>query len=332
MRKLISTFWIIVVVITMINWGCSHECPDPVEPEPNDSTSCDTTNVTYIGTVVPILTTYCYGCHSGTQAQGNLDLTDYDQLFVVAQNGSLTGSIKHESGYSVMPPDSPKLSDCNIMLIEKWVNDTTFTTDPDPHPCDPDTVYFERDLLPLLSSVCAQPGCHDVTAADNIRLDSYDAVIASDIIKLDKPDESELYEVMIDSDPGNRMPPPPYDAISSDQAQLVLKWIEQDAQNLYCDEMCDTTDITYSVTIWEEIIQKHCLGCHNEQSAGGGIYLENYEDVKAAAEIPAGQYGSLLGVITYDPSNSPMPVNQDKLSDCMITQITKWIENGTPNN
>ena len=28
-------------------------------------------------------------------------------------------------------------------------------------PCDPDVVYFDRDLLPILKSNCAKSGCHD---------------------------------------------------------------------------------------------------------------------------------------------------------------------------
>ena len=52
---------------------------------------------------------------------------------------------------------------------------------PDPpigNPCDPDTVYFEKDLLPVLLSTCAQPGCHDaITMADGVRLTDYNSVM-----------------------------------------------------------------------------------------------------------------------------------------------------------
>jgi len=227
-----------------------------------------------------------------------------------------------------------------LIMLAGCKHDCTEIVEPDPgpspgpetHVCDPDTVYFEKDLLPILASSCATSGCHDATATEDIRLDSYAAVMASGIVTPYDPDESEMYEVIIETDSSDRMPPPPALYLPQEQIQLVYKWIEQGAQNLFCDEDCDTVNVTFSETIWQGIIQKHCFGCHNGASASGGIFLEDYQDVKAAAEIPAGQYGSLMGTVTHSQGNSAMPKNQDQLSACKITQLTKWIENGTPNN
>jgi hypothetical protein len=102
--------------------------------------------------------------------------------------------------------------------------------------CDPDTVYFERDLLPLLNSSCAKSGCHDATtASDGVILDSYFNVMATADVKPGNPDDSDLYEVITDDDPDDRMPPPPLPPLSSDQIAMVRKWILQGAQNLICD-------------------------------------------------------------------------------------------------
>ena len=32
------------------------------------------------------------------------------------------------------------------------------------HPCSPDSVYFEQQLLPIIQSNCAVSGCHDAAA------------------------------------------------------------------------------------------------------------------------------------------------------------------------
>ncbi|MBW6459989.1 MAG: hypothetical protein K0B08_05390 [Bacteroidales bacterium] len=206
--------------------------------------------------------------------------------------------------------------------------------DPDPtdHPCDPDTIYFEMDVLPILLSSCAKSGCHDATAQDGVRLDSYNAVMSSSVVRPGRPDDSDLYEVVTENDPDKIMPPPPNAPLDQAQQEIIRKWITQGAQNLFCDDLCDTVNVTFSGTIWPQIIQANCFGCHNGAGASGGVRLENHSHIAAAAAIPAGQFGSLWGVVNHAAGNSPMPQNQDKLSDCKITQIRKWIDDGSPDN
>lgn len=104
-------------------------------------------------------------------------------------------------------------------------------------PCHPDTVYFERDIMPLLNSSCAKSGCHDAASAtDGIILDNYANVMAKGDIKPGNPDDSDLYEVITDNDPLDRMPPPPVPPLSAEQIAMVRKWIQQGAQNLTCDD------------------------------------------------------------------------------------------------
>lgn len=124
-------------------------------------------------------------------------------------------------------------------------------------------------------------------------------------------------------------PPPP---LATADIQLVYKWIQHGTQNLYCDEICDSVNFTYSQTIWAGIIQNTCYGCHNGTSASGGIHLENYNDITAAAKIPEGQQGSLYGAISHDPGNSAMPKSGAKLPDCNILKIKTWSDNGAGNN
>ncbi|MDX9906182.1 MAG: c-type cytochrome domain-containing protein [Bacteroidales bacterium] len=334
MRKLSFIILGMITVLAMTYTGCKHEpeeyIPDP-DPDP-DTTSCDTANVTYPGKIYPILDQYCISCHSGAGPSGGLDFTDYSQLAFVAENGALIGAIKHLSGYSPMPQGGEQLDSCKIRLIEIWIRDTTFLPPPDTtHPCNPDTVYFEMDVLPILMSSCGKSGCHDATAQDGVRLDSYTAVMGSDVITPGNPNDSELYEKITETDPEDIMPPPPDSPLDPAQMEIIRKWIAQGAQNLYCDAACDTVNVTFSGTIWPEIIQKHCFGCHNGPNASGGIHLENYNDVSAAANILPGQPGSLMGAITHAAGNSPMPQNQPQLPDCKISQVRNWISLGKPN-
>jgi mono/diheme cytochrome c family protein len=70
----------------------------------------------------------------------------------------------------------------------------------------------------------------------------------------------------------------------------------------------------------------YCKGCHNQASLGGGIDLSTYATVKASAA------GRLMGSINHTAGYSAMPKGSNKLSDCQIRQIQKWINAGTLNN
>ena len=94
---------------------------------------------------------------------------------------------------------------------------------------------------------------------------------------------------------------------------------------------CNTTNVTYSGSI-KQIIDNNCYSCHNNNNTSGGISLEGYANVAAASQIPAGSYGSLYGVITWDAGNSPMPKNAAQLDDCSIQKIKAWIDAGSPDN
>lgn len=91
---------------------------------------------------------------------------------------------------------------------------------------------------------------------------------------------------------------------------------------------CDTTNITYSVTI-VTMMSNNCLSCHshsNAASSGGNIHLETYDDVVLHNVAITGSIKHLAGFI-------PMPYNTgEKIKDCYITQFDIWVRNGMPNN
>ncbi len=85
--------------------------------------ACDSINVTYSQTIKPILSSYCQGCHSGSSPSGGISITNYSQTKSLAGNGKLMGTIEHQAGYSPMPKNASKLSDCNIKQLNKWISD-----------------------------------------------------------------------------------------------------------------------------------------------------------------------------------------------------------------
>lgn len=191
--------------------------------------------------------------------------------------------------------------------------------------CSTDTVYFQNKVLPLINSSCAMAGCHDaISHEDGVNLSSYAKILATGGVKPGNPAGSKLYTVLNKS--GNdRMPPPPAAGFTQAQKDIIYKWILQGAKNNSCND-CDTTSFTYSAAI-APMMNTFCKGCHNPSSLGGGIDVSTYNAVKTIAAN-----GKLVGSIAHTAGYVAMPQGSNKLSDCRITQVKKWIAAGTLNN
>ncbi|MBN8678671.1 MAG: hypothetical protein J0M29_10630 [Chitinophagales bacterium] len=100
---------------------------------------------------------------------------------------------------------------------------------------------------------------------------------------------------------------------------------------LLLENSCDTTVVMSYQTDIKPILSGSCganNSCHNTGGAGGGVVLEQYAGVKAAAAN-----GKLLSSITWDGNASFMPKGSPtQLSDCSIAKINKWIQAGSPDN
>lgn len=102
-------------------------------------------------------------------------------------------------------------------------------------PCSSDSSYFVRDVLPILQSNCAMSGCHDAaTKAEGVRLDHYRAVMETGDVKPGRPDNSEIFEVCLETNSYKRMPPPPRSPLDSAQRNHLRRWILQGARNNDC--------------------------------------------------------------------------------------------------
>lgn len=192
--------------------------------------------------------------------------------------------------------------------------------------CDPDTVYFQNDILPIIQSNCAYSGCHgDGSAQDGVDLTNYFSIISTADVEAFDLDGSDLYEVITETDPDKVMPPPPNNTLNADQITLIATWIMQGALNNSCEE-CDTTSVTYANVV-SPIIQNNCQGCHSGSFPSGGISLTNHAEIQAYALS-----GALEGVINHDPGYVAMPYNQPQLPDCQLDQIRIWVAEGALDN
>ncbi|MFK7807942.1 MAG: c-type cytochrome domain-containing protein [Saprospiraceae bacterium] len=207
------------------------------------------------------------------------------------------------------------------------------TTPPGPTVIDPgdddlcanDTISFQHQVLPIMISACAYSGCHDaITAEDGIVLDNYENVIKE--VKPGDPNDSELYESIVENDPDDIMPPPPADPLTAEQIKVVKDWINQGAKNTDCGAPCDSTASSFSVDIMPLLVD-YCIGCHNTAREEGGVNIESYDKI-----IPYVTSGSLIGTIVHDPLYAKMPPRGSQLSNCRVAKIQKWINEGALNN
>lgn len=86
------------------------------------SSSCDTANVTYSGAIRNIISNKCQGCHSGANPSGGFDYSTYNGVKARVDDGKLWGAVNHVQGFSPMPKNGSKLSDCELGQIKKWID------------------------------------------------------------------------------------------------------------------------------------------------------------------------------------------------------------------
>jgi hypothetical protein len=114
---------VVSILVVIFASTCYYDSEEYLFPQANNQ--CDTTNVTYSKSVVPVLQNYCLSCHANSVAPsygGNLKLENYADVKIQADNHKLLGSVAHENGYSPMPMGSSKLDNCKISIIRIWVN------------------------------------------------------------------------------------------------------------------------------------------------------------------------------------------------------------------
>lgn len=84
--------------------------------------TCDTTMVTYSGTVSGIMTSYCTNCHGGSAPSAGISLEGYNNVKAMVISGQLWGTMNHESGFKPMPQGTPKLDACTLNKLLAWIH------------------------------------------------------------------------------------------------------------------------------------------------------------------------------------------------------------------
>ncbi len=117
LRYFLKGVFAMILGFIVLFTACSSDSEDEIEPD------CDLSNVTYTGTIAPIMQAHCNGCHSGSVPSAGIVTADYQSLQAIALDGRLLGTINHEVGFSPMPKGQPQLDECLREQIALWVNE-----------------------------------------------------------------------------------------------------------------------------------------------------------------------------------------------------------------
>ena len=90
---------------------------------------------------------------------------------------------------------------------------------------------------------------------------------------------------------------------------------------------CDTTNVTYSVTMIGIINTYGCLTCHSGPTPIASFRLDSYEGMKAKVDD-----GRLIGAINHWAGYTAMPQDRPKMNECDIQKVEAWVNAGAPNN
>ncbi len=110
----------LLVIVIMLFSKCYYDKEEELYKYSNMS-ACDTANVTYTGTIAPLMiNSNCNICHSHAAANGGIILDDYTNL---SKNiNRVWGSVNHFQGYVAMPQGGNMLSPCDLSKIKAWMN------------------------------------------------------------------------------------------------------------------------------------------------------------------------------------------------------------------
>jgi len=114
------------VALLLIGFACffmliPQACENNNEVDLYGVQDCDTTNITWDSKIAAILQSNCVECHGPELSYNGIRHDSYAEELVVINDGRLRGVVNHLPGYVKMPQNRPKLNDCQLKIINKWI-------------------------------------------------------------------------------------------------------------------------------------------------------------------------------------------------------------------
>jgi len=109
---------LVLLTIVMMLSSCYYDSEEDLYG--NSINNCDTVNVSFSATVLPILNANCTSCHNSTNASGGVITESHESLIEHVQSGVFGRAINH-TGPIDMPLDGQKLPACELAKINAWI-------------------------------------------------------------------------------------------------------------------------------------------------------------------------------------------------------------------
>jgi len=108
---------ILVVFLLCISSSCAFNSEEELYGIP----ACDTTIITWEYPIREILKQNCVHCHNAEVQNGGVRHDVYQLELMLVNDGRLNGVVNHLPGYPQMPYLLPKLPECELLLINTWI-------------------------------------------------------------------------------------------------------------------------------------------------------------------------------------------------------------------
>lgn len=116
MKRLFISLTIIAIFLLFFV-SCYYDNEEALYP--TFSSTCDTTNVTFSGTIAPMLSDNCYSCHSNSNSAFGGGIRLQDVADVITNSSKIAVAI-NRTGAFPMPPGA-RLGGCSIVQFGIWV-------------------------------------------------------------------------------------------------------------------------------------------------------------------------------------------------------------------
>ncbi len=194
--------------------------------------------------------------------------------------------------------------------------------------CSADSVYFEQQVLPLVTSLCGKVGCHGTNQHHEFQLIYTSKSQSFSSISSRFSSSSRLAKALNEM-AGQRVSG--YTPPTSDQLAILQKWIAQGKKNNSCNG-CDATQFAFAANV-APLFKFYCAGCHPAPGSQTTPNLSSLAAIQAELKNNPGRLlGSIQWTAPYNTSTTKMPQGSNQLSQCELDVIRKWVEAGAPNN
>lgn len=118
---------LVVIVVGLPSGLCGEE------PATDEASAPDSKSVSYYEQIRPIFQAHCQGCHQPAKSSGGYIMTDFQAMLAGGELGLaavvpgdpdasyLMEQITPVDGYAEMPKDKPPLSEAEVALIARWI-------------------------------------------------------------------------------------------------------------------------------------------------------------------------------------------------------------------